>query len=128
MTEMSTAEITRLIRAGAKDAARGYPPQDQLVDESQGAFGPNSENMRRVKKARVALQRAEAKNAVKAIKPLRSLRRDQAAVNEALVDAVRSLLALNRELLRELEQLQFRLIDVETQLPRRQRIRRAESE
>jgi hypothetical protein len=57
------------------------------------------------KKAKQALNRARAKTAVNTIKPLRRLRRNQGAVNEALIDSFGSLVAVNRQMASEIAAL-----------------------
>lgn len=117
-SSLTDAQIGDWIRAGAHDALRGYPPVDEK--QSSGAksasLGVAPEILRRIKESRHSLERAEAKNAVKIIKPLRSLRRDQSAVNESLIDSIRSLLAVNREMLNALETLSVKFEDLQTQL------------
>ncbi|MBA2622279.1 MAG: hypothetical protein H0U88_01480 [Chthoniobacterales bacterium] len=44
------------------------------------------------------------------------MRRDQSAVNESLIDSIRSLLAVNREMLNALETLSVKFEDLQTQL------------
>lgn len=52
------------------------------------------------------LRRAKAKSFVKGIKPLRGLRRNQEAVNESTLAAVRELVVVNRKMACEIEALQ----------------------
>lgn len=54
------------------------------------------------KKARQALNRAKAKTDVNTIKPLRRLRRNQGAVNEALIDSFGALVAVNKQMASEI--------------------------
>jgi hypothetical protein len=57
------------------------------------------------KKARQALNRARAKTDVNTIKPLRRLRRNQGAVNEALIDSFSALVAVNKQMASEITAL-----------------------
>ncbi len=113
---LSNAQIGDWFRTGAHDALRGYPPGDEkrLSGGKGGSLAVPAEILRRIKEARRSLERAEAKNAVKIIKPLRSLRRDQSAVNEALIDSIRSLLTINREMSHVLERVRQKLDNLET--------------
>jgi hypothetical protein len=57
------------------------------------------------KKTRQALNRARAKTDVNTIKPLRRLRRNQGAVNEALIDSFSALVAVNKQMASEIAAL-----------------------
>ena len=57
------------------------------------------------KKTRDALNRARNKTDVHTIKPLQRLRRNQGAVNEGLVDAFSALIAVNKQMAREIAAL-----------------------
>jgi hypothetical protein len=57
------------------------------------------------KKAKQALNRARAKTDVNTIKPLRRLRRNQGAVNEALIDSFGALVAVNKQMASEITAL-----------------------
>jgi hypothetical protein len=54
------------------------------------------------KKTRDALNRARNKTDVHTIKPLQRLRRNQGAVNEGLIDAFSALIAVNKQMAREI--------------------------
>jgi hypothetical protein len=54
------------------------------------------------KKAREALNRARNKTEVRTLKPLQRLRRNQGAVNEGLIDAFSALIAVNKQMAREI--------------------------
>ena len=54
------------------------------------------------KSARQSLKRARTKNDIDTFKPLRRLRRNQGAINEALVDAFSALLAVNKQMASEI--------------------------
>jgi hypothetical protein len=57
------------------------------------------------KKTRDALNRARTKTDVHTIKPLQRLRRNQGAVNEGLIDAFSALIAVNKQMAREIAAL-----------------------
>jgi hypothetical protein len=57
------------------------------------------------KSARQSLSRARNKNDIDTIKPLRRLRRNQGAINEALIDAFSALLAVNKQMASEIAAL-----------------------
>src|SRR3954469_3145771 len=54
------------------------------------------------KKTREALSRARNKTDVRTIKPSQRLRRNQGAVNEGLIDAFSALIAVNKQMAREI--------------------------
>lgn len=68
------------------------------------------------KSARQSLKRARAKNDIDTIKPLRRLRRNQGAINEALIDAFSALLALNKQMATEIAGLSTDLAATREQL------------
>ncbi len=110
-------QIEKWIWSGAKDSLRGHPPSaDEAVAPSLRFFGWGSENARRFNGARQALERASTKNNVDAVPPFRRLRRNQSAVNESLVDAVRGLLAVVRQLGNELDVVNAKLKDLQMQI------------
>jgi hypothetical protein len=61
------------------------------------------------KKARQALNRARAKTSVKMIQPFRRIRRNQGAVNEALIDSFGALVAVNKQMAAEITALSAEL-------------------
>src|SRR3954464_1130998 len=54
------------------------------------------------KSASQSLGRARAKNDIDTIKPLRRLRRNQGAINEALIDALSALISVNKQMAAEI--------------------------
>ena len=52
--------------------------------------------------ARQSLSRARTKNDIDTIKPLRRLRRNQGAINEALIDCLSAALAVNKQMAAEI--------------------------
>ncbi len=68
------------------------------------------------KSARQSLSRARNKNDIDTIKPLRRLRRNQGAINEALIDAFSALLAVNKQMASEIAGLSGDLAAVRNRL------------
>ena len=69
-----------------------------------------------------SLGRARAKNDIDTIKPLRRLRRNQGAINEALIDALSALIAVNKQMAGEIAGLSGELATLRQQLAERNRI------
>lgn len=68
------------------------------------------------KSARQSLSRARAKNDIDTIKPLRRLRRNQGAINEALIDALSALIGVNKQMASEIAGLSAELAALRQQL------------
>jgi len=68
------------------------------------------------KNARQSLGRARAKNDIDTIKPLRRLRRNQGAINEALIDTLSALIAVNKQMAGEIAGLSGELAVLRQQL------------
>jgi len=68
------------------------------------------------KSARQSLGRARAKNDIDTIKPLRRLRRNQGAINEALIDALSALIGVNKQMAAEIAGLSGELATLREQL------------
>jgi hypothetical protein len=81
----------------ASESATGRAPSDSRSRGNHPGFD--------FKKARQALNRARAKTDVNTIKPLRRLRRNQGAVNEALIDSFSALVAVNKQMASEITAL-----------------------
>src|SRR4051812_22093378 len=96
--ELSTEQIAKWMRAGAllpKTAATAErAPHPGNSSRHHPGFDFRS--------ARQSLQRARAKNDIDTIKPLRRLRRNQGAVNEALIDCLSAALAVNKQMAAEI--------------------------
>lgn len=111
-------EITGWIRQAAESAtstiAGVNPPSSHLADDAsaQAAFN--------FRPAREALKRARTKTDVKAPQPFRRLRRNQAAVNESLIDACSALIAVNKRMAAEIEALASDLASLRRHLARRE--------
>lgn len=67
---------------------------------------------------RQSLNRARAKNDIDTIKPLRRLRRNQGAINEALADALSALIAVNKQMAVEISGLSSELAVLRERLAR----------
>ena len=98
---LTTEQITKWIQlAVARPTSRpasGRAPADVRSHGKHPGFD--------FKKARQALNRARAKTDVNTIKPLRRLRRNQGAVNEALIDSFSALVAVNKQMASEIAAL-----------------------
>lgn len=68
------------------------------------------------KSARQSLGRARAKNDIDTIKPLRRLRRNQGAINEALIDSLSALIGVNKQMAAEISGLSGELAALRQQL------------
>jgi hypothetical protein len=68
------------------------------------------------KSARQSLGRARAKNDIDTIKPLRRLRRNQGAINEALIDALSALIGVNKQMAAEIAGLSGELASLRERL------------
>ncbi len=95
---LSPEQITKWMRAAAAH------PQTEPPGERSA---PSPANFRRhpgfdFKSARSSLGRARAKNDIDTIKPLRRLRRNQGAINEALIDALSALIGVNKQMAAEI--------------------------
>jgi hypothetical protein len=98
---LTTEQITKWMRlAVARPASK---PATGKAGVGFGSYGnhPGFD----FKKARQALNRARAKTDVNTIKPLRRLRRNQGAVNEALIDSFSALVAVNKQMASEIAAL-----------------------
>ena len=97
--ELSTEQISKWMRAAA-----AQPRHEQAVE--RGAEATQSSFRRHpgfdFKNARQSLGRARAKNDIDTIKPLRRLRRNQGAINEALIDTLSALIAVNKQMAGEI--------------------------
>ena len=96
--ELSTEQIAKWMRAAA------LLPKSAVTSER----APHPGNLSRhhpgfdFRNARQSLQRARAKNDIDTIKPLRRLRRNQGAINEALIDCLSAALAVNKQMAAEI--------------------------
>jgi hypothetical protein len=98
---LTTEQITKWIRLAA-----ARPASQPMTVRPAADFGSHGNHPGfDFKKARQALNRARAKTDVNTIKPLRRLRRNQGAVNEALIDSFSALVAVNKQMASEIAAL-----------------------
>lgn len=99
--ELTSEQIAKWMRLAAArpttKPAAGGPPAELRSYRDHPGFD--------FKKARQALNRARAKTDVNTIKPFRRLRRNQGAVNEALIDSFGALVAVNKQMASEIAAL-----------------------
>ena len=114
--ELSTEQIFSWMRAAA-----AQPRHEQAVE--RGAESTLSSFRRHpgfdFKNARQSLGRARTKNDIDTIKPLRRLRRNQGAINEALIDTLSALIAVNKQMASEIAGLSGELTTLRQQLAER---------
>ena len=113
---LSPEQIAKWMRAAATQP-RPEQPAEHASTPSPFRRHPGFD----FKSARQSLGRARAKNDIDTIKPLRRLRRNQGAINEALIDALSALIAVNKQMAGEiagmsgeLATLRERLVERET--------------
>ncbi|MFN2623461.1 MAG: hypothetical protein ABR611_11505 [Chthoniobacterales bacterium] len=111
--ELSTEQISKWMRAAATQ-----PRHEQAAERGTEAA---LSSFRRhpgfdFKNARQSLGRARAKNDIDTIKPLRRLRRNQGAINEALIDTLSALIAVNKQMAGEIAGLSGELATLRQQL------------
>ena len=98
---LTTEQITKWMRLAAARPASNPATARAAADFGSHGNHPGFD----FKKARQALNRARAKTDVNTIKPLRRLRRNQGAVNEALIDSFSALVAVNKQMASEIAAL-----------------------
>jgi hypothetical protein len=97
--DLSTEQIAKWMRAAA--ASRKAETMAERTPQP-GQFSRHQHPGFDFKSARQSLGRARAKNDIDTIKPLRRLRRNQGAINEALVDCLSAVLAVNKQMAAEI--------------------------
>jgi hypothetical protein len=114
---LSPEQIAKWMQAAAAEPRREQPAERAAMAPSAFRHHPGFD----FKSARQSLGRARAKNDIDTIKPLRRLRRNQGAINEALIDALSALIAVNKQMAGEiagmsgeLASLRQRLVETET--------------
>jgi len=114
---LSPEQIAKWMRAAATQPRPEQPAESAAAPLSTFRRHPGFD----FKSARQSLGRARSKNDIDTIKPLRRLRRNQGAINEALIDALSALIAVNKQmageiagLSGELAALRGRLAEAET--------------
>lgn len=109
---LSPEQITKWMRAAATEPHSARPAERTAGPPSTFQRHPGFD----FKSARQALGRARAKNDIDTIKPLRRLRRNQGAINEALSDALSALIAVNKQMAAEIAGLSGELATLREQL------------
>ena len=109
---LSPEQIVKWMQAAAIE-----PPRDQGAERAAVAtIGFRRHPGFDFKSARQSLGRARAKNDINTIKPLRRLRRNQGAINEALIDALSALIAVNKQMAGEIAGLSGELASLRERL------------
>ena len=110
--ELTSEQIAKWMRfAAARPVSRQSAARAHL-DLNSAPHHPGFD----FKKAKQALNRARAKTDVNTIKPLRRLRRNQGAVNEALIDSFGALVAVNKQMASEITALSEEMATLRQQL------------
>jgi hypothetical protein len=94
---LSPEQITKWMQAAAAQPRSEQTQQRNALSPATFRQHPGFD----FKSARQSLGRARAKNDIDTIKPLRRLRRNQGAINEALSDALSALIAVNKQMAAE---------------------------
>lgn len=110
--ELSVEQISKWIRAAATEPLRTQPAAHEAHPAIAFRHHPGFD----FKSARQSLGRARAKNDIDTIKPLRRLRRNQGAINEALIDSLSALIAVNKQMAAEIAGLSGELATLRQQL------------
>ena len=113
---MSPEQITKWMHAAATQPRPEPPGERTTLPRATFRRHPGFD----FKSARQSLSRARAKNDIDTIKPLRRLRRNQGAINEALIDALSALIAVNKQMAAEIVGLSGELATLREQLARSQ--------
>jgi len=113
--ELSVEQISKWMRAAATEPRREQPAVHETQLPSAFRRHPGFD----FKNARQSLGRARAKNDIDTIKPLRRLRRNQGAINEALIDSLSALIAVNKQMAAEIAGLSGELATLRQQLTQR---------
>ena len=109
--ELSAEQISKWMRAAAAQP-RSQQSAAREVQFQSSFRHPGFD----FKNARQSLGRARAKNDIDTIKPLRRLRRNQGAINEALIDSLSALIAVNKQMAAEIAGLSGELATLRQQL------------
>lgn len=109
---LSPEQITKWMRAAAAQPRSSQPAERVAGPPSTFRQHPGFD----FKSARQSLGRARAKNDIDTIKPLRRLRRNQGAINEALIDALSALIAVNKQMAAEIAGLSGEFATLREQL------------
>ena len=110
--DLSAEQISKWMRAAAAEPRSEQPATRELHLPVAFRRHPGFD----FKNARQSLGRARAKNDIDTIKPLRRLRRNQGAINEALIDSLSALIAVNKQMAGEIAGLSGELAALRQQL------------
>jgi hypothetical protein len=99
--ELTTEHIAEWMQSAVVRPASRITVRQPIAERTTPYHHPGFD----FKKTRDALNRARAKTDVHTIKPLQRLRRNQGAVNEGLIDAFSALIAVNKQMAREIAAL-----------------------
>jgi hypothetical protein len=113
--ELSVEQISKWMRAAVTEPQREPSAARESHLPSTFRRHPGFD----FKNARQSLGRARAKNDIDTIKPLRRLRRNQGAINEALIDSLSALIAVNKQMAAEIAGLSGELATLRQQLAQR---------
>ena len=113
--ELSVEQISKWMRAAAIEPRR---QQSTVPGADPGSTFRHHPGFN-FKNARQSLGRARTKNDIDTIKPLRRLRRNQGAINEALIDSLSALIAVNKQMAAEIAGLSGELATLRQQLAER---------
>lgn len=110
--DLSAEQISKWMRAAAAEPRFEQPATREVHLPAAFRRHPGFD----FKNARQSLGRARAKNDIDTIKPLRRLRRNQGAINEALIDSLSALIAVNKQMAGEIAGLSGELAALRQQL------------
>src|SRR5437763_14125326 len=110
--DLSTEQIAKWMRAAAHCHKTQSVPERAPQASQLSRHHPGFD----FKNARQSLNRARAKNDIDTIKPLRRLRRNQGEINEALIDCLSALIAVNKQMAGEIAGLSGELATLRQQL------------
>jgi hypothetical protein len=110
--DLSARQIAEWMRAAAAQPRSEQPAERGYFAAPSFRGHPGFD----FKNARQSLGRARAKNDIDTIKPLRRLRRNQGAINEALIDTLSALIGVNKQMAGEIAGLSAELATLRQQL------------
>ena len=110
--DLSPEQITAWMRGAASKPEPAKTPARVTTESRVFRHHPGFD----FKSVRQSLKRARAKNDIDTIKPLRRLRRNQGAINEALIDALSAALVVNKQMASEITALSTDLAAVRERL------------
>jgi hypothetical protein len=113
--ELSVEQISKWMRKAATEPRRKQTTASEIHLATPFRHHPGFD----FKSTRQSLGRARAKNDIDTIKPFRRLRRNQGAINEALIDSLSALIAVNKQMAAEIAGLSGELATLRQQLAER---------